>query len=58
MRTLIVATTLACQGFKVKSGEHLWIADDPLDFAEGIVALGEGDPGQQLTMLDQARSQE
>jgi glycosyltransferase involved in cell wall biosynthesis len=34
-----VATPLACQGFAVRDGEHLRIADSDADFAAALVAV-------------------
>jgi len=35
----VVATSVANEGIRAKDGEHLLIADDPRDFARGIVGL-------------------
>jgi sugar transferase (PEP-CTERM/EpsH1 system associated) len=35
----IVSTTLGAEGFEVKSGEQLLLADEPVDFAQAIVDL-------------------
>ncbi|MEW5804099.1 MAG: glycosyltransferase family 4 protein [bacterium] len=50
-----VATALACQGLDVQHGKHLWIADDPVEFARGVVSIAKGDPGQRAEMLANGR---
>jgi len=52
----LVATSLACQGLGVKSGgEHLWIADDPKEFAAGIVSFAKMETGDKSAMLARGR---
>ncbi len=35
----VVSTTIGCEGLEVHDGEHLFIADDPLSFANRIIKL-------------------
>lgn len=39
LRTPVVATTKGAEGLAALSGQHLLIADDPVDFAEQVVSL-------------------
>jgi glycosyltransferase involved in cell wall biosynthesis len=39
MGKAMVSTPLGCEGIAVKSGEHLAVADDPLNFAREVVRL-------------------
>jgi glycosyltransferase involved in cell wall biosynthesis len=39
MRKPIVATSLGAEGYPVKDGRELILADTPADFAEGVVSL-------------------
>jgi len=50
-----VATPLACQGLKVQHGKHLWVSDDAVEFARGIVSLGNGDSDQKAEMIANGR---
>lgn len=44
MRKAIVSTSLGCEGFAVRSGEALIVADTPHDFAQAILALFDDVP--------------
>lgn len=35
----IVTTSIGCEGIAVKSGVHLWVADNPQDFAQAVLTL-------------------
>ena len=50
-----VATNLACQGLNVTHGNHLWIADDPIEFARGIVSLARLDPEEKAIIISKGR---
>lgn len=51
-----VATSLACQGLnKVQHGKHLWIADDPVEFAQGVVSLGQANEEHGAEMAAHGR---
>jgi glycosyltransferase involved in cell wall biosynthesis len=39
IRTPVVATSKAVEGLAVRHGEHLLIADQPMDFARAVVTL-------------------
>lgn len=39
LRTPVVATAKAVEGLEVQDGEHLLIADDPVEFAEAVVRI-------------------
>jgi glycosyltransferase involved in cell wall biosynthesis len=41
MGKAMVSTTLGCEGIAVRSGEHLLVADTPLDFAVAVASLLE-----------------
>lgn len=41
MGKAIVSTSLGCEGFPLRSGEHLLLADTPSAFAEAVLALLE-----------------
>jgi glycosyltransferase involved in cell wall biosynthesis len=56
MRKSVVATTIGAEGLPLTPGEHLLIADSPVEFAEAILGLLDspqrrraiGDAAQQL----------
>jgi polysaccharide biosynthesis protein PslH len=39
MRKPIVTTSIGCEGIEVKSGEHVFIADQPEEFARSVIAI-------------------
>jgi sugar transferase (PEP-CTERM/EpsH1 system associated) len=39
MGKAVVTTTLGCEGLDVTSGEHLLVADDPVEFADVVIRL-------------------
>jgi sugar transferase (PEP-CTERM/EpsH1 system associated) len=39
MGKAVVTTVLGCEGLDVTSGEHLLVADDPVEFAEAVIRL-------------------
>ncbi len=49
MRRAIVSTALGCEGFEVRDGQELLIADQPADFAAAVVRLLR-DPQLRATM--------
>jgi glycosyltransferase involved in cell wall biosynthesis len=51
----IVSTTLGAEGFAVKDGEQLLLADAPADFAHSIVELIE-DSTRAQSLGDRGRS--
>jgi len=39
----VVSTSIGCEGIEVQSGEHLLVADEPLEFAEAVVQVMQND---------------
>ena len=54
-RTPVVATTKGAEGLAASSGEHLLLADEPVAFAEHILAL-LGDPLQRARLGEAGRA--
>jgi len=34
-----ISTSVGCEGLRVEHGRHIWIADDPAEFADGVIKL-------------------
>lgn len=45
MGKALVSTSLGCEGIDVRDGEHLLVADDPLDFAAAVLRLVDAPGG-------------
>jgi glycosyltransferase involved in cell wall biosynthesis len=39
MRKAVVSTSVGCEGLAVETGEHLLVADQPVEFAQAVVTL-------------------
>ena len=43
MGTAVVSTRIGAEGLPIINGEHAWLADDPVEFADAVVTLlGDG----------------
>ena len=51
----VVTTTIGCEGLDVRHGEHVWIADTPEAFRDGIVTLMRN-PAGAANMVARARA--
>jgi glycosyltransferase involved in cell wall biosynthesis len=55
MSRAMVSTSLGCEGFPVKSGQELLIADSPREFADAVIALLR-DPARRAGLGANARA--
>ena len=55
MSKAMVSTSLGCEGFPVKNGQELLIADSPREFADAVIALLR-DPARRAELGAHARA--
>ena len=55
MSKAMVSTSLGCEGFAVKHGQELLIADSPREFSGAVIALLR-DPAQRAELGASARA--
>ena len=55
MSKAMVSTSLGCEGFPVKNGRELLIADSPREFADAVIALLR-DPARRAELGANARA--
>ena len=55
MSKAMVSTSLGCEGFAVKHGQELLIADSPCEFADAVIALLR-DPARRAELGANARA--